>query len=148
MKFKRERIAKEIPHSRKGLLQSVFVRRQKYHVVRITNIVLYAELSFYKLVKRMQVDIGEKLRGQVPERNARTGKSIETLYYFTKKRVEFSVSGQILFKECAQLRMTDGIKKSSYVCLKHPYDSGAVLRQPPREIPKAFQGGVRSFSLA
>lgn len=80
MKLKDQAIAEKTRDVRQKRLKQRTVVRQKYKIICIANVVPRLKLMLRELIKLVHVDVHEKLRSEISERQTLAGAVLEKLW--------------------------------------------------------------------
>ncbi len=79
MKVEMQPLMQEAANDGKQSRQLVAIVKEYNKVIGVSNVVLYSNILLHKLIKRVHVDIGEQLRGEVADGEASSLKKIGSI---------------------------------------------------------------------
>jgi len=123
------------------------VFRQKSEVVCVTDVMPRLEPMLHELVELVHVDVGEELRGQVPERQADAGPAVgrETLDDVPQERGRLRFRNGFL-QNAQQDPVVDAREELADVALQDPTRSGMITTGLPRHRPVTVERAMRPLA--
>lgn len=134
-------------HDGKRLLKLLAIRRKKNEVVSVANVLFGSKSVLHELVELIHVDVGEKLRGEVPEWKTFTRFNVEAVNDSLQKPHHILVT-QSSSEYRQEDLMVDARKKLSDITLEYPDSSSMIMRYFPSHGSESVESLMSPFFLA
>jgi len=140
-------IQQKIAYVQEHLLKFIPISRKEHKIVRIPHIRFRLERMLHELVKLVHIDIYEKLRGEVPEREPDTfSRAEKTPHNLPEKPQDISV-WYALGQYRKQTLLVYRSKELPHVAFQYPDRTCVIVRDAEREPSEMFECLMTTFLL-
>lgn len=140
-------IQQKIVCAQQHLLKFTPISRKEHKIVRIPHIRFHLERILHELVKLVHIDIYEKLRGEVPEREPDTFSRAEKTPHNLPEKPQDILVWYALGQYRKKALLVYRGKEFPHVAFQHPDRTRVIVRDAKREPSEMFERFMTAFLL-